>query len=89
MQTGQMIFTSTEQVVFGKPAAESVLEIAEAQDAKNVFILASHFLRNNTEEIANIEKALGSRHAATWSGIPPHAPRKSVIEATRAARKHA
>ena len=33
MQTGQMIFTSTEQVVFGKPAAESVLEIAEAQDA--------------------------------------------------------
>lgn len=51
MQTGQMIFTSTEQVVFGKPAAESVLEIAEAQDAKNVFILASHFLRNNTEEI--------------------------------------
>tara|TARA_B100000678_G_scaffold180744_1_gene150898 strand:- start:14586 stop:15767 length:1182 start_codon:yes stop_codon:yes gene_type:complete len=86
MQTGQMIFTSTEQVVFGKPAAESVLEIAEAQDAKNVFILASHFLRNNTEEIANIEKALGSRHAATWSGIPPHAPRKSVIEATRAAR---
>lgn len=86
MQTGQMIFTSTEQVVFGKPAAESVLEIAEAQDAKNVFILASHFLRNNTEEIAKIEKALGSRHAATWSGIPPHAPRKSVIEATRAAR---
>lgn len=81
-----MIFTSTEQVVFGKPAAESVLEIAEAQDAKNVFILASHFLRNNTEEIAKIEKALGSRHAATWSGIPPHAPRKSVIEATRAAR---
>ena len=57
MQTGQMIFTSTEQVVFGKPAAESVLEIAEAQDAKNVFILASHFLRNNTEEIANIEKS--------------------------------
>ena len=87
MQTGQMIFTSTEQVIFGKPAAEAILELAEARGCQKVFLLVSNFLRTQTDEIQKIEKALGSRHSATWSGMPPHAPRKSVIEATQAARK--
>lgn len=83
---GQMIFTSTERVVFGRRTAEALKELAEEQDAHRVFILASHHLRSQTDEISAIEKALGTRHAATWSGIRPHAPRSDVIAATDAAR---
>ncbi|MGL1423603.1 iron-containing alcohol dehydrogenase, partial [Vibrio parahaemolyticus] len=33
------------------------------------------------------EAALAKRHAATWSGIAPHAPRGDVLNAALAARQ--
>lgn len=85
-QSGQMIFTSTETVIFGRPASEAVAEIAAARNARKVFLLVSDTLRTQTDEITKFEQALGERHIATWSGMSPHAPRKDVVAAAIAAR---
>lgn len=86
MQSGEMILTSTQRVIFGKPAAAAIAAEAERMDSRRVFLLASSTLRNDTDEIAAIERALGDRHAATFSGIRPHAPRSDVLKAVEAAR---
>ncbi|WP_313808397.1 iron-containing alcohol dehydrogenase [Sphingobium sp.] len=83
---GLMAFTSTENVSFGRPAAEAIAEEAVRLGARRVFILASETLRYKTDEISRIERALGNRHALTWSGMPPHVPRAAVLAATDAAR---
>ncbi|WP_218196394.1 MULTISPECIES: iron-containing alcohol dehydrogenase [unclassified Pseudomonas] len=81
-----MTFTETERVTIGQPAREAIRDQAEKMDARRVFILASHTLRTKTDEIAAIERELGDRHAATFSGIAPHAPRTDVLRAANAAR---
>ena len=86
MQIGEMTLTSTQRVVFGKPAAEAIAAEAERIGSNRVFLLASATLREQTDEIAAIERALGDRHAATFSGIRPHAPRSDVLKAVEAAR---
>lgn len=84
---GLMTFTGTESVSFGRPAAQAIAQEADRLGAKRVFILASETLRRNTDEIARIEEGLGERHALTWSGMPSHAPRTSVLAAADAARE--
>ena len=86
MQTGEMTLTSTQRVVFGKPAAAAIAAEAERIGANRVFLLAGPTLREKTDEIAAIERALGDRLSATYSGIRPHAPRADVLKAVEAAR---
>ncbi len=82
----EMRFTSTERVTMGRPAADAIRDEADRLGAKRVFILASTTLREKTDEIARIEAALGDRHALTYSGIAPHAPRSDVLRAKEAAK---
>lgn len=86
-KASQMTFTETERVTMGQPAREAIRDQAEKMDARRVFILASETLRTKTDEISNIERELGSRHAGTFSGIAPHAPRADVLRAADAARE--
>lgn len=81
----QMRFTRTERVLMGMPAAEAIADQAAAMSCKNVFLIVSTALRENTDEITKIEKKLGSNHAGTFSGIAPHAPRADVLRASIAA----
>jgi alcohol dehydrogenase class IV len=80
------MLTATERVYLGRPVAEALLEEATLVDARRIFVLASSSLRNNTDEIAKIETALGSRLAGVYDGMPPHAPRSAVLAAAAAAR---
>lgn len=82
----QMTFTTTERVTMGQPARDALRAQAEAMGARKVFLLTSDSLRRNTDEIAQIEIALGDLHAATHSGIASHAPRADVLAAAEAAR---
>jgi len=84
---GEMGFTTTERVTMGAPAAEAVADQAARMGARRVFLLVGSTLRARTDEIGRIEAALGERHAATWNGIAPHAPRPDVLAATNAARE--
>ena len=86
MKSGELRFTRTERVTMGTPAAEALADQASVVDARKVFLLASSTLREKTDEIDKIERALGDRHGATFSGIAPHAPRSDVLKAADAAR---
>lgn len=82
----RMGFTRTELVTMGQPAAHAIADHAEAAGHSRVFLIASTTLREQTDAIAAIEVALGHRHAGTFSGIAPHAPRADVLRAADAAR---
>ena len=82
----ELRFTRTERVTMGIPAADALVDQAQAMDCDKVFLIASTTLKEKTDEIDKIEKALGSRHAGTYTGIAPHAPRADVLAATNAAR---
>jgi alcohol dehydrogenase class IV len=86
MSAQLMSWTTLERVHMGAPAADALAAEAEKLGARRVFVLAGATLHRDTDEIARIEAALGTRHAATWSGIAPHTPRSQVLEATQAAR---
>ncbi len=87
LRRGDMGFTTTERVAMGAPAAEALKDQVGRMRARRVFLLVGSTLRRETDEIQKIEAALGERHAATWSGISPHAPRSDVLAATNAARE--
>lgn len=87
VQSGQITLTATERVIFGQPAAEALAQEVKMLGAQRVLLITSETLRSKTDDIAKIENALGSDHAATFSGVPPHAPREAVIAATAKARE--
>jgi maleylacetate reductase len=78
--------TATERVHMGRRTAEALVEEAELLGAQRIFLLVSSTLRKNTQEIAEIESALGARLAQTYDGIAAHAPRTDVLKAMAAAR---
>lgn len=84
---GELTFTVTERVTMGHPAVDVVSDQIRKTGARRVFLIASTTLREKTDEVAKIEKALGGNHAGTWSGIAPHAPRSDVLKAAKAARQ--
>ena len=86
LSSGEVTFTETRRVVFGRPAGEALRGQAEAMDARRVLLIASTSLCTRTDAIAGIEAALGGRHAGTFHGIAPHAPRSDVLRAVEAAR---
>ncbi len=86
MQAANMILTGTEKVSLGARAPVAIAALAAEREASRVFVIAGTTLRENTSEITAIEEALGKRHAATFSGIQPHAPRSDVLAAAQAAR---
>jgi len=85
MIQGQHRFTRMDNVWFGTPAAEAIAQQSAQIGAERVFIVASRSLAENTDEIAKAEKALGNRHAGTFTGMPAHSPRDAVIECAKQA----
>ncbi|MGY4617734.1 maleylacetate reductase [Bradyrhizobium sp. USDA 4472] len=71
-----------DQVIFGKPAGQALSEEAERLGAKRVFLIVSRTLNTQTDEIEKIRKALGSRYADTFDGVPQHTTRASAVAAT-------
>ena len=84
---GRVAFGAMEAVVFAKPAAEAVAEEARRLDAERVFLMVSGTLNRTTDEIANVRRSLGNRCAGIFDRMPPHTPRRAVIEAAAAARE--
>lgn len=87
MNAGEMSFTPMERVIFGRPAGEALRQQAEQRGARRVFLIASASLCTRTDAVAAIERTLGDRHAGSFHGIAPHAPRSGVLRATDAARE--
>lgn len=83
---GRVAFGAMEAVVFGRPAAEAVAEESRSCGAERVFLMVSGTLNRTTDEIAKVRRALGNRVAAVFDRMPPHTPRRAVIEAAAMAR---
>ena len=78
--------TATERVHIGRRVADALAEEVQILGAKRVFLLVSTTLRNSTDEIREIEAALGDSVACVFDGIRAHAPRSDVLAALEAAR---
>ncbi|WP_217362788.1 iron-containing alcohol dehydrogenase [Roseicella sp. DB1501] len=86
-QQGRVVFSRMEEVVFGRPAAEAVAEIAARAGARRVFLLVSGTLNRETEEVARLRAALDGRVAAVCDRMPAHTPRAAVVAAAEMARE--
>ena len=87
LHSGRVAFGEMEVVVFGRPAAEVVAEEVRRLEAERVFLMASGTLNRTTDEVAKVRRALGNRFAGLFDRVPPHTPRRAVIEAAAAARE--
>jgi maleylacetate reductase len=75
-----------DEVVFGRPAREAIVEQMDRLNANRAFLMVSGTLNRETDEIETIRRALGPRCVATFDAMPPHTPRSAVIAATAQAR---
>jgi maleylacetate reductase len=75
-----------DEVVFGRPATEVIVEQMDRLRANRAFLMVSGTLNRETPEIEKIRKALGTRGVATFDAMPPHTPREAVVAASEQAR---
>ena len=84
---GRVIFGKMDEVVFGKPAADSVAEQTRRLGAERVLLMVSGTLHRETDEIGKIRAALGNRCVGLFDKMPAHTPRSAVIAAAAMARE--
>jgi maleylacetate reductase len=87
LQSGRVTFGAMDAVIFGRPAAEVLAEEAWRLEAERVFLMVSGTLNRTTVEIEKVRRALDNRFAGIFDQMPPHTPRRAVIEAAAAARQ--
>jgi maleylacetate reductase len=85
LQSGRVVFSHMEEVLFGQPAASAIAELAK--DAQCVFLMVSGTLNRETDEIDKVRRALGNRCVGVFDKMPPHTPRSAVIAAAEQARE--
>src|SRR4051794_18221208 len=86
MHKGRVVFGAMAEVVFGRPAAEAIVEQMDRLRANRAFLMVSGTLNRETDEIEKIRRALGPRCVATFDAMPPHTPRAAAIAAADQAR---
>ena len=87
MQSGQIVFTGMERVIFGQAAAEAVAGEAERLGAERAFLLVSGTLNRETDTVDRMADVLGPRYAGRWDHMPSHSPREAVVGCANAARE--
>ena len=87
MQSGEIVFTGMERVIFGQEAAASVAGEAERLGAERVFLLVSGTLNRETGAVDKMAEALGARYAGRCDQMPSHSPREAVVACANAARE--
>jgi maleylacetate reductase len=85
LQSGRVVFSHMEEVLFGQPAAPAIAELAK--NAQRVFLMVSGTLNHETDEIEKVRLALGNRCVGVFDKMPPHTPRSAVIAAAEQARE--
>lgn len=86
-QSGHIVFSQMDEVMFGEPAGPSVAKIAEKLGATRIFLMVSGTLNRETDEIEKLRQALGNKCVGTFDAMPPHTPRSAVIAAADQARE--
>lgn len=89
MQSGTYEFLPQDRVIFGRPAAEAVVETADRMAKKRLLIVASKTLSRKTEVVPKIQAKLGSRCVGVFDECVEHVPRASVLSLAAAVRSYA
>ncbi|TKW76530.1 MAG: iron-containing alcohol dehydrogenase, partial [Bradyrhizobium icense] len=76
-----------DEVVFGRHAAEAVVEQLDRLGTQRAFLMVSGTLNRETSEIENIRQAMGARCAGIFDKMPAHTPRAAVVAAANQARE--
>ncbi|HEY1745522.1 MAG TPA: maleylacetate reductase, partial [Xanthobacteraceae bacterium] len=77
LQAGSYAYLPLERVVFGRPAADAVVDEMKRVGAAKVFIVAAKSVARNTPVVSAIADALGPRHyAGLFDGCVQHSPRE-------------
>src|SRR5580700_10406781 len=87
MLSGSYEFLPQDRVIFGRPAAEAVIETADRMAKRRLLIVASKTLSRKTDVVPNIQKALGDRCVGIFDECVEHLPRSSVLLLSAAVRK--
>jgi maleylacetate reductase len=86
VHSGRVVFGAMDEVVFGRPASEALVEQLNRLGAARAFLMVSGTLNRQTDIVENIRQALGPRCVGTFDAMPPHTPRAAVIAASEQAR---
>jgi maleylacetate reductase len=86
LHQGRVVFGVMDEVVFGRPASEVLIEQIERVGAARAFLMVSGTLNRRTDEIETIRRALGGRCVGVFDAMPAHTPRAAVIAASEQAR---
>ncbi len=81
MHRGRVVFGAMDEVVFGRPASEVIVEQMDRLGAVRAFLMVSGTLNRETDVIRNIRDMLGPRCVGTFDAMPAHTPRAAVIAA--------
>lgn len=86
MIKGAYRFPRQDTVIYGRPAAEAVSELAKRYGASRVLILTTRSLSGPSGLAAKLMGQLGSLCVGTFDAIASHSPRADVIAGAAAAR---
>ncbi|CAN5268113.1 iron-containing alcohol dehydrogenase [soil metagenome] len=73
-----------EQVVYGRPAAEALIDLAKAFGTKRLLITTTRSISEGPA--ARLAEALGDLCVGVFAGISAHSPREGIIAGTATAR---
>lgn len=85
MLTGTHRFPRQDQVIYGRPAAEAVRELAGAWGARRLLVTTTRSLEAGLAR--DFAAALGDLCAGVFAGIGAHSPREGVIAGAAEARR--
>ena len=84
MISGKYDFIQQERVIYGRPAADALNQIAEELGARRLFVVASKTLNRRTDVITSLRTRLGDRVVGVYDETEEHSPQASVLETARA-----
>jgi alcohol dehydrogenase class IV len=88
MLSGSYEFLPQDRVIFGRPAAEAVVETADRMAKRRLLVVASKTLSRKTDVVSKIQAALAERCVGVFDECVEHVPRASVLSLAAAVRKH-
>lgn len=87
MMSGTHRYPRQEEVVYGRPAADALTDLAGAFRAERLLVTSTRSLAGPDGLAEKIATALGPRCVGIFSGVTAHSPRDGVLAGAQEARR--
>ena len=84
MQSGKYDFIQQERVIYGRPAADAIADVASELGANKLLIVSSKTLNRKTDVITGLRAKLGDRVVGVFDETEEHSPLGAVLRAAQA-----